>query len=81
MPRRGPLFWVAMWALLAAAEFVALIPVLWPEGPVPASDVVYRLVGALVRGLRPHRLAPAARQPRRAADDRDRAPGSCCSRC
>jgi signal transduction histidine kinase len=50
MPRRGPLFWVALWVLLAAASFVALIPVLWPEGPVPASDVVYRLVGVSFGG-------------------------------
>src|SRR5215204_1008077 len=45
VPARGRWFWGSMWALVAAVEFVALIPVLSPEGPVPASDVVYRLVG------------------------------------
>ena len=46
VPARGPWFWASCWAVLVVAEFVALIPVLWPSGPVPASDVVYRLVGA-----------------------------------
>ena len=32
-------------SLVAAAEFVALIPVLFPSGPVVASDVVSRLLG------------------------------------
>ena len=42
---RGVGFWVALWILVAAAEFVALIPVLFPDGPVVASDVVSRLLG------------------------------------
>ena len=33
-PARGTGFWVSLWALVAAAEFVALIPVLFPSGPV-----------------------------------------------
>ena len=44
-PARGTGFWVSLWALVAAAEFVALIPVLFPSGPVVASDVVSRLLG------------------------------------
>jgi hypothetical protein len=44
-PTRGTGFWVALWALVAAAEFVALIPVLFPSGPVVAADVVSRLLG------------------------------------
>jgi signal transduction histidine kinase len=43
--RRGPVFWVTLWSLAAVAQFVALIPVLFPEQPVAASDVVSRLVG------------------------------------
>jgi signal transduction histidine kinase len=37
-PSRGLGFWVALWALVAATEFVALIPVLFETGPVAASD-------------------------------------------
>ena len=48
--QRGPRFWGALWVLLAVVEFVALIPVLWPAGPVPASDVVSRLVGGSFAG-------------------------------
>ena len=42
---RGVGFWVALWILVAAAEFVALIPVLFTDDPVEASDVVSRLLG------------------------------------
>ena len=42
---RGPGFWVALWVLVVAAEFVALIPVLFTDDPVVASDVVSRLLG------------------------------------
>ena len=45
VPARGQWFWAAMWALVAAAQFVALIPVLFPDEPVVASDVVSRLLG------------------------------------
>ena len=38
-PARGPGFWLALWALLAAAVLVALIPVLFGSGPDVASDV------------------------------------------
>ena len=42
---RGAGFWVALWVLVVAAEFVALIPVLFTDDPVVASDVVSRLLG------------------------------------
>ena len=39
-------FWVVMWTLVIAAEFGALVPILFPgDSPVVASDVLYRLVG------------------------------------
>jgi signal transduction histidine kinase len=45
-PRRGPLFWPALWALVAAAEFAALVPVIWPgEERVETVQVIYRLIG------------------------------------
>jgi hypothetical protein len=48
VPARGPWFWASLWVLVIVAEFVALIPVLWPDGPV-------------VRRLRPDRVAPPTR--------------------
>ena len=44
-PARRISFWVGAWSLVVAAEFAALIPVLFPSGPVDASDVVSRLLG------------------------------------
>jgi signal transduction histidine kinase len=45
-PRRGPLFWPVLWALVAAAEFAALVPVIWPgEERVETVQVIYRLIG------------------------------------
>jgi signal transduction histidine kinase len=39
-------FWVAFWALAAATEFAALVPVIWNDGEaVPGAQVVYRLIG------------------------------------
>jgi signal transduction histidine kinase len=39
-------FWVALWMATAAAEFGALVPVLFPNGaPVAAIDVAFRLIG------------------------------------
>jgi signal transduction histidine kinase len=45
-PRRGPLFWPVLWALVAAAEFAALVPVIWPgDERVETVQVIYRLIG------------------------------------
>jgi signal transduction histidine kinase len=45
-PVRSGWFWVALWAVAAAASFVALIPVLFDRGaPVPGYDVIHRLSG------------------------------------
>jgi signal transduction histidine kinase len=45
-PRHGTAFWVALWTVAVAAEFVALVPVIFAGGaPVVGADVVYRLVG------------------------------------
>jgi signal transduction histidine kinase len=45
-PRRGPLFWPVLWALVLAAEFAVLIPVIWPEEErVETVQVIYRLIG------------------------------------
>jgi signal transduction histidine kinase len=45
-PGRSRTFWVAMWAFAIAAEFGALVPIIWAgDTPVEGADVVYRLVG------------------------------------
>jgi signal transduction histidine kinase len=42
----GPAFWITLWIVVAAAEFGALVPVLFPQGvPVEAIDVAFRLIG------------------------------------
>jgi signal transduction histidine kinase len=42
----GPGFWLLLWAVALAAEFGALVPVLFPNGaPVEAIDVAFRLIG------------------------------------
>ena len=43
--RRGFGFWVALWTLAVAAEFGALVPIIFGDAPVEGADVVYRLVG------------------------------------
>jgi signal transduction histidine kinase len=43
---RGTAFWLALAALVLAAEFGALVPVIWSGGqPVEGAQVVFRLVG------------------------------------
>jgi signal transduction histidine kinase len=45
-PERGLGFWLALWALVIAAEFAALVPVIWPdEEHVETVQVIYRLIG------------------------------------
>src|SRR4029450_7822025 len=45
-PGGGPAFWIALWVLVIAAEFAALIPVIWPdEEQVDTVQVIYRLIG------------------------------------
>src|SRR3954467_11076480 len=46
VPHHQTAFWVALWALVAAAQVVALLPVP-SDGAVPTvgTDVVYRLMG------------------------------------
>ena len=45
-PVRGPAFWLTLWALVIAAEFAALVPVIFPgEEQVEAVQVIYRLIG------------------------------------
>ena len=45
-PERGLGFWLALWALVIAAEFAALVPVIWPgEEQVETVQVIYRLIG------------------------------------
>ena len=45
-PERRLGFWLALWALVIAAEFGALVPVIFPgEERVEAVQVVYRLIG------------------------------------
>jgi signal transduction histidine kinase len=42
----GPGFWILLWAGALAAEFGALVPVLFPNGaPAEAIDVAFRLIG------------------------------------
>ena len=43
---RPAAFWVTLWVVVAAAEFGALVPVIWSHGePVDAWQVVFRLIG------------------------------------
>jgi signal transduction histidine kinase len=43
---RAPAFWLALWALVVAAEFGALVPVIWSDGqPVDSWQVVFRVIG------------------------------------
>ena len=45
-PTHSPWFWLALWAAVTAAGFVALIPVLFDRGPpVPGWDVIHTLSG------------------------------------
>src|SRR3954471_6750030 len=45
-PVHGAWFWPALWVLTAVASFVALIPVLFPDGPpVPGHEVMHRISG------------------------------------
>ncbi|HEX5898531.1 MAG TPA: hypothetical protein VFY32_03950, partial [Solirubrobacteraceae bacterium] len=45
-PERRLGFWLALWAAAVAAEFGALVPVIFPgDERVPAVQVVYRLIG------------------------------------
>jgi hypothetical protein len=46
VPQRSAGFWVALWTLVVAAEFGALVPIIFAgDAPVEGADVVYRLVG------------------------------------
>ena len=46
MPEHGLGFWFALWAVVIAAEFAALVPVIWPdEEHVETVQVIYRLIG------------------------------------
>jgi signal transduction histidine kinase len=60
-PVHGAWFWPALWAVTAAASFVAMIPVLFPDGPaVPAHEVMHRISGVsfVVCGLITWRRRP-----------------------
>ena len=57
-------FWITLWALVLAAEFAALIPVIWPdEEQVETVQVIYRLIGGsfAVCGLIAWRRRPDSR--------------------
>ncbi|HET9740348.1 MAG TPA: histidine kinase [Solirubrobacteraceae bacterium] len=41
----GTRFWVALWAAVAAAGVIALIPVFAGDPPVPGNEVIHRLSG------------------------------------
>src|SRR4051794_36142342 len=42
----GPGFWVTLWTLAVAAEFGALVPIIFGSATeIEGADVVYRLVG------------------------------------
>jgi signal transduction histidine kinase len=63
-PERGLAFWIALWALVIAAEFAALVPVIWPEEEhVETVQVIYRLIGGsfAVCGLIAWRRRPDSR--------------------
>ncbi len=51
-PRRSAGFWVTLWALAIAAEFGALVPIIFgTAGEIEGADVVYRLVGGSFAAL------------------------------
>jgi signal transduction histidine kinase len=50
-PARGAGFWAVMWTLAVAAEFGALVPIVFGDADVVAADVVYRLVGGSFAGF------------------------------
>jgi signal transduction histidine kinase len=50
-PARGAGFWAVMWTLAVAAEFGALVPIVFGHTPVVGADVVYRLVGGSFAGF------------------------------
>jgi signal transduction histidine kinase len=63
-PEHGLGFWMALWALVVAAEFAALIPVIWPgDEHVDTVQVIYRLIGGsfAVCGLIAWRRRPDSR--------------------
>jgi signal transduction histidine kinase len=48
----GAGFWAVMWTLAVAAEFGALVPIIFAHGaPIEGADVVYRLVGGSFAGF------------------------------
>ena len=51
-PRHSAGFWVTLWALAVAAEFGALVPIIFgTAGEIEGPDVVYRLVGGSFAAL------------------------------
>ena len=45
-PTRSPWFWLELWISIAAAGFIAQIPVLMDRGPpVPVHEVIHNLSG------------------------------------
>ncbi len=50
-PARAAGFWAVMWTLAVAAEFGALVPIVFGHTPVVGADVVYRLVGGSFAGF------------------------------
>ena len=70
-PERRLGFWLALWAAVIAAEFGALVPVIFPgEEQVASRAGGLPAHRRIVRGLRADRLAPATRQPQRPAHGR-----------
>ena len=71
-PRRGAGFWVALWTVAVAAEFGALVPILF-AGDAPVAGSTWCIASSAARSRRAaRRVAAAAGQPQRPADDRDR---------
>ena len=71
-PEHGLGFWFALWAVVIAAEFGALVPVSGGTGSRSGDRDGLPPDRRIVRRVRPDRLAPAPRQPQRPAHDRDR---------
>src|SRR3954451_9535116 len=54
-----------MWTLAVAAEFGALVPIIFGDAEVVAADVVYRLVGGSFAAFGPIAWHPPPDRPRR----------------
>jgi signal transduction histidine kinase len=44
-PEHSGRFWIGLWILAVAVQFGVLVPVLFPDEPVPGTGIAFRLIG------------------------------------